>query len=169
MRNSAMPSQRTVFLRVAFTALMTANAGLAAAATAPSAPAAFVQCPLQQPQSKNGSRPDQELLKKLIRCAKGEKPAAAGQEGAVQVEVKAVQVGASRPWSYRQDQGNGQVGTQVFPVKTTYTVRTLYRAATEVEEDWIRILNVYVNAFGEWQIGSEEPVKAGTARRIPTR
>ena len=70
---------------------------------------------------------------------------------------------------YRQDQGNGQVGTLVYPVKATYTVRTLYRAATEVEENWIRVLNVYVDPFGEWRIGSEETVKAGTARRIPTR
>ncbi len=147
----------------------------AAAPAAPQAPAqrdapaltAFVQCPVAQPPSRNGARPDPALLMKLIRCAKGEKPVPPGQEGAVQVAVSAVQVGTSRPWSYRQDKGNGQVDTLVYPVKATYTVRTLYRAATEVEEDWIRILNVYVNPFGEWQIGSEEPIKPGAARRIP--
>lgn len=127
----------------------------------------FVACPVQQPPAKNGARPDPDLLARLIRCAKGEKPVPAGQEGAVQVEVTAMQVGGSRPWSYRQDQGNGQLGTLVHPVKATYTVRTFYRAATEVEENWVRILNLYVNAFGEWQIGSEEPVRPGTARRIP--
>ena len=147
---------------------------MAPAAPAPSpregaAPTAFVPCPVAQSPSKNGAQPDPALLTRLIRCAKGEKPVPPGQEGAVQVEVSALQVGGSRPWSYRQDQGNGQVGTLVYPVKTTYTVRTLYRAATEVEENWIRILNVYVDPFGEWRIGSEETVKAGTARRIPVR
>ena len=135
----------------------------------PAAPGAFVSCPVAQSPSRNGAQPDPALLTRFIRCAKGEKPVPPGQEGAVQVEVSALQVGGSRPWSYRQDQGNGQVGTLVYPVKTTYTVRTLYRAATEVEENWIRILNVYVDPFGEWRIGSEETVKAGTARRIPVR
>ena len=127
----------------------------------------FLDCPIEQPQVQNGARPDPELLKKLIRCKKGEKSVPAGQEGAVQVVVSAVQVGTSRPWTYRQDTGSGQQGTIVFPVKATYTVKTLYRAATEVEENWVRIFNVYVDAFGEWQIGSEEPVRPGKPQRIP--
>lgn len=32
---------------------------------------------------------------------------------------------------------------------------------------WIRILNFYVDGFGEWQIGSEEPVKSATTQRVP--
>lgn len=127
----------------------------------------FLNCPIQQPKVKNGARPDPELLKKIIRCAKGEKAVPPGDEGAVQVDVHSVQIGASRTWSYRQDSGNGQVGTLVYPVRATYTIKTLYRAATEVEENWIRTLNFYVNPFGEWQIGSEETVKGGAARRIP--
>lgn len=126
----------------------------------------FVDCPIKQNQAKNGSRPNPEVLTKLIRCKKGEKAVKAGDDGAVKVDVSAVQIGASRPWSYRQDTGNGQAGTVVYPVKATYTVRTLYRAATEVETGWVRVLNVYVNAFGEWQIGSEEPVSPGKAERI---
>ena len=46
-------------------------------------------------------------------------------------------------------------------------MRTHYRAATEVEAGWIRILNFYVDSFGEWQIGSEEPVKSPTTERVP--
>lgn len=65
-----------------------------------------------------------------------------------------------------QDQGNGKAGTLVYPVKATYTVNTFYRTATEVEEGWIRILNFYVNAFGEWAIGSEENVKSPKVQRI---
>ena len=49
----------------------------------------------------------------------------------------------------------------------SYSVRTYYGAATEVSEGGSRVLNCYVNAFAEWQIGSEEPVRAGDFKRIP--
>lgn len=84
------------------------------------------------------------------------------------MEVSAHQIGTPRPWSYAQDSGTGKPGTTVYRVKTTYSVRTFYRAATEVEENWIRILNVNVDAFGEWQIGLQQPVKSPAVRRIPT-
>lgn len=126
----------------------------------------FVECPIPQKQVKNGSRPNAELLKKIIRCAKGEKAVEKGDEGAVKVDISAILIGTSRPWSPSRDSGNGKIGTIVYPVKATYTVTTYYRTATEVEEGWIRILNFYVNAFGEWQIGSEEQVKAPKVRRI---
>ncbi len=125
-----------------------------------------LECPVKQKQISNGARPDAELFKKIIRCAKGEKSVAAGDEGAVGVDIASIQIGASRPWSYRQDTGNGNTNTLVYPVKATYTVKTFYRRATEVQEGWIRILNFYVNAFGEWQIGSEEPVQSGKFKRI---
>jgi hypothetical protein len=127
----------------------------------------FVECPVEQKQVKNGARPNAELAKKIIRCKKGEKAVEEGDEGAVTVEISAIQIGASRPWSYSQDLGNAKPGTVVYPVKATYTVKTHYRTATEVEEGWIRIFNFYVNAFGEWQIGSEENVKSPKVKRIP--
>ncbi len=144
----------------------------APASTAPARPAAaqvagdFLACPVAQKSVKNGAKPDAELFRKLVRCKKGEKAVGPGEEGAVQVEVMALQIGNPRPWSYRQDTGNGQTDTVVYPVKASYTVKTLYRAATELEEGWVRVMNFYVNAFGEWQIGSEEPVQAGKARRV---
>lgn len=116
-------------------------------------------CPVAQAEAKNGSRPNAEVLKKIIQCKKGEKPAPKGYDGAVTIEVTALQIGAPRPWKYNQDTGNGQVGTQVFPVKVTYTEKTFYRKRTMVSENWIRIMNFYVNAFGEWQSGSEESIK----------
>ncbi len=130
--------------------------------------ATFLECPIKQRQVKNGAAPNAELFKKIVRCKKGEKAVDEGDEGAVRVDVTAMQIGASRPWRYSQDSGNGKVGTLVHPVKTTFTVRTYYRNASEVEEGAIRILNFYVNAFGEWQIGSEELVRGGKASRIPT-
>lgn len=128
---------------------------------------ALLNCPIQQTPVKNGARPDPETIKRVIRCAKGEKAVAPGDEGAVSVEVASILIGAPRAWSYRQDAGNGKVNTQVWPVKATYTVRTHYRAATETEANWIRVLNFYVDPFGEWKIGSEEAVKAPAVSRIP--
>lgn len=127
----------------------------------------FLECPVEQKQVKNGAAPNAELFKKIIRCKKGEKAVDEGDEGAVGVEISAMQIGASRPWRYADDSGSGKVGTLVFPVKATFTIRTFYRNATEVEEGAIRILNFYVNAFGEWAIGSEELIKGGKAKRIP--
>lgn len=126
-----------------------------------------LSCPVAQAAVTADAKPDVELFKQIVRCKKGEKAVAAGDEGAVTVEVSALQVGSPRPWTYRQDSGSGQEGTLVYPVKATYTVRTHYRTATEVEDGWIRILNFYVDSFGEWQIGSEEPVKSATASRVP--
>lgn len=127
---------------------------------------AFVECPVEQKQVKNGARPNAELLKKIIRCNKGEKAVEEGDEGAVTVEISALVIGAARPWKYSQDMGNGKVGTIVYPVKATYTTTTHYRTATEVEEGWVRIFNFYVNAFGEWAIGSQENVKSSKFKRI---
>jgi hypothetical protein len=129
--------------------------------------AEILSCPIPQKQVKNGAKPDAELFKKIVRCKKGEKTVKKGDEGAVRVDVTALQIGSSRPWSYRQDSGNGQIGTLVYPVKATYTVSTFYRSATELEEGWIRVLNFSINPFGEWEIGSEENVKSAATKRIP--
>lgn len=133
----------------------------------PVARAEILECPVAQTSVAADAQPDTELFKLLVRCKKGEKGVPAGSEGAVTVSVESLKVAAPRPWSYRQDAGSGQEGTQVYPVKVSYSVRTHYRAATEVEEGWVRILNFYVDGFGEWQIGSEEPVKSPAVRREP--
>lgn len=129
-------------------------------------PNVALECPIEQKKVKNGAKLNAELAKKIIRCKKGEKAVEEGDEGAVTVEISAIQIGAARPWSYAQDSGNGKVGTLVYPVKATYTVKTHYRKATEIEAGWIRVFNFYVNAFGEWAIGSEENVKSPKVQRI---
>jgi hypothetical protein len=126
------------------------------------------QCPVQQTTVAANASPNTELLKKIIRCKKGESAASKGYDGAVTVDVTAIQIGTPRKWSYAQDIGNGSIGvTNVYPVKATYTVKTFYRSRTEVSENWIRIFNFYVNAFGEWASGSEENVQAGVTKNIP--
>ena len=122
----------------------------------------FLDCPISQ---KKGARPNAELFKKIIRCNKGEKAVDEGDEGAVRVDVSTLEIGAARPWSYSQDSGTGKAGTLVYPVKASYSVTTFYRNATELSDGWIRVLNFYVNAFGEWEIGSEIPIKGGKFKR----
>lgn len=127
----------------------------------------ILDCPVEQRKAANGSRPSAELLKKIVRCDKGELPAQKGLDGAVTVDVTALSIGAPRAWSPLADSGDGKRGTAVFPVKVTYTVKTFYRTRTAVEENWIRVINFYVNSFGEWQSGSEEPVKSPQIKDIP--
>lgn len=127
----------------------------------------ILKCPIAQKQARNGDKPDPELLKKLVRCRKGEKPAEPGYDGAVSVEVTALVVGSARDWDNRRDSGSGTQKTKVYPVKVTYTEKTHYKTRTAVSEGWIRVMNFYVDAFGEWQSGSEEPVRAPTNKSIP--
>lgn len=126
----------------------------------------ILDCPVQQTPVKNGARPAAELLKKITRCDKGEKPASKGYDGAVTVDVTAIQIAAPRQWIYSRDIG-GKPGTTIYPVRVTYTVKTFYRTRTVVDENWIRTINFYVNEFGEWQSGSEEPVKSPQSKDIP--
>ena len=127
----------------------------------------IIGCPIQQPPVKNGAKPNPELLKRIIQCNKGEAAATKGMDGAVTVDVASVQIGTPRKWDILRDMGNGNASTWVYPVKAMYTVKTFYRTRTIVSAGWIRILNFYVNAFGEWDSGSEEPVKMGTSTDIP--
>lgn len=128
---------------------------------------ALLKCPIAQASVRNGDKPDPELLKKLVRCRHGEKAVAPGDEGAVTVEVASLAVGAPRTWDRSRDLGNGDLGTKVYPTKVSFTKKTHWRTRTEVSEDWIRVVNFYVNAFGEWQAGSEEGIKSGTYKSVP--
>lgn len=128
----------------------------------------IIECPIQQTKSLNGTRPNAELCKKIIRCKKGEKAAEKGFDGAVIIDVTSIEIGTPRKWDYYRDIGSGKVGTTlVYPVKATFTYKTFYRTRTEVSENWTRIFNFYIDAFGEWAIGSEENVKSGIIKNIP--
>ncbi len=126
----------------------------------------IMDCPVEQPKVKNGARPNAELLKKITRCDKGEKSSSKGYDGAVTVDVTDLQIAAPRQWIYSRDIG-GKPGTTIYPVRVTYTVKTFYRNRTVVDENWVRTINFYVNDFGEWQSGSEEPVKSPQSKDIP--
>jgi hypothetical protein len=158
-----MPSLSTC-LRCA--ALLTALP-LAAQKTFP-ADRPILPCPITQPAAKNGDAPNPDLLAKVFRCKYGEKPAAAGYDGAVTVDVTSLQIAARRRFDGRRDSGGGELGvTYVYPVKITFTEKTHYRTRTEVFANAIRIYNFFVNGFGEWQYGSVENVKSADVSSVP--
>ena len=82
----------------------------------------ILHCPTPQKPAKNGAAPDVDLVKKVLRCRLGEKAAPKGYDGAVTIEIDAVQIGKPRQWDRLLDMDGGVPGkTTVYPVKATYT------------------------------------------------
>lgn len=126
----------------------------------------ILDCPVEQKKVKNGTRPNSQLLGKLIRCI-WEKPASEGMDGAVTMDLTPIQIGVPRAWNPRRDLG-GSAGTIVYPVKTTYTRKTFYRERTLVDE-YIGVFNCSIDAFGEWKCGMAENKRKGESKSIPVR
>ncbi len=121
-----------------------------------------------QPKAQNGARPNAVLMNKLIRCL-FEKPARKGTDGAVTMDLTPLQIGAARKWILYQDIGSGaNTNTLVYPIKTTYTLKTFYRTRiTEKVEN--AVFNCYVTTFGEWSCGLGESKQKGELREIPVK
>jgi len=126
----------------------------------------ILECPVEQKKVKNGTRPNSQLLGKLIRCI-WEKPARSGMDGAVTMDLTPLQIGAPRAWNPRRDLG-GSAGTIVYPVKTTYTQKTFYRERIVVDE-YFGVFNCSINAFGEWACGMADNKRKGESKSIPVR
>jgi hypothetical protein len=120
---------------------------------------------LAQPKAQNGARPPAPLMNKLIRCL-FEKPARKGMDGAVTMDLTPLQIGAARKWILYQDIGSGATpNTLVYPIRTTYTLRTFFRTRiTERVEN--AVFNCYVTTFGEWSCGLAESKPKGELKEI---
>jgi hypothetical protein len=103
-------------------------------------------CPVQQTRVANGAKPNNDLFKKLVQCSKGEKALQKVLMASVTIDITAMQIGSPRKWEYLRDSGGGP-GVIIYPVKVTYTEKVFYRDVTRVSENWIRVLNFYVNKF----------------------
>ncbi len=126
----------------------------------------ILECPVELKQVKNGTRPNTQLLGKLIRCI-WEKPARTGMDGAVTMDLTPLQIGTPRRWNPRTDLG-GSAGTIVYPVKTTYTQKTFYRERIVVDE-YTGVFNCSIDSFGEWKCGMAENKRKGESKSIPVR
>lgn len=128
----------------------------------------ILDCSVEQKTAKNGSAPNDELLKKILRCGLGERKSDVGSDGAITIDITALTIGAPRPWDRLRDMGGGTPGkTVVYPVKITFTEKTFYRSVTQFNENWIRIFSFFVNGFGEWQYGSAESIKKPDHKNVP--
>jgi hypothetical protein len=126
----------------------------------------ILDCPVEEKPVKNGTRPNTQLLGKLIRCI-WEKPAREGMDGAVTMDLTPLQIGTPRRWNPRTDLG-GSAGTIVYPVKTTYTQKTFYRERIVVDE-YTGVFNCSIDSFGEWKCGMAENKRKGESKSIPVR
>ncbi len=126
----------------------------------------ILNCPVEQKRVKNGTRPDPQLVGKLIRCI-WEKPATTGMDGAVTMDLTPLQIGTPRRWNPRRDLG-GSASTIVYPVKTTYTQKTFYRERTVVDE-YTGVFNCSIDPVGEWKCGMAENKRKGESKSIPVR
>ena len=124
-----------------------------------------LDCPIEQKQAKANARPDEELLKKVIRCLY-ERRAPAGITGAKTVDITAFQIGTPRRWRPLDDIGSGNTNTTVYPIKVSWTEKTFYESFTQ-QIDSISIFNCYVNAVGEWECGLGQRIKQSDTKRIP--
>lgn len=103
---------------------------------------------LSQPPARNGDSPPVELLKKLMRCALGERPADPGSDGAVTVDIEQASVQGNRPWQ-RTDHAQAGPGTLVWPIEVTYTVKTFYRTRTRIVKHRA-VMSALVNSQNKW-------------------
>jgi hypothetical protein len=125
----------------------------------------ILDCNIKQPPAKNGSAPPPELAKKLIRCVY-EKPAKHGEDGAATVDIDEFQIGKPRRWRIREDMGDADANTVVYPVLVSYTWKTFYRTQTKVDE-LTDVFNCFVNSFNKWQCGLGQRVKESPTKYIP--
>jgi hypothetical protein len=125
----------------------------------------LLECPIEQKPARNGTSPQPELLKKVIRCL-WEQPAKKGLDGAVTADIDAFQIGAPRKWRPFLDLGNGNASTIVHPVEVKYTLKTFYRRETQVQQN-TDIFDCYVNLMHKWECGVSKRIKRGEIKTIP--
>lgn len=84
------------------------------------------------------------------------RPAEAGKDGAMTVEISKVQIGRPRPWNIL-DGGDGRPENSVWPVRVQWRSRTHYHSRTAVVE-YNSVFSVHRNGLNEWVVGlSSDP------------
>lgn len=142
-------------------------AGTPSAAPAqPSAaqPQGILACPIDQPKVAQGSRPDQQLLSKVIRCL-FEVQAQSAAERSIKIDIHSLEIGNSRDCIPREDFGCGLSGHKLFPALVRWT-KTDYYAYSIQWSDNESVFNCFVNAFGKWECGLGQRIRDG---RLQTR
>ncbi len=122
-----------------------------------------VQCPVQQEQASNGDEISEDLAHDLIVCLWQQPASVASEE--VTCEVTNVSVGKRRKWNPYDDMGSGNVDTWVYPVRATFTRRSIYRTEDVVVTD-DGVFNCYVDAFNKWECGLGQNLTRSSPQHI---
>lgn len=126
----------------------------------------LLDCDNLQHGGRNGQPLPVELAKKLIRCLY-EKPSPVGQDGATKMDIVEFTPGAPRKWILYQDQGQGTLGTIVYPVHVKYNVKTFYRGRNAVVTGKEMTFTCFADKQNLWQCGfASGPNKEGKKEDI---
>ncbi len=127
-------------------------------------PQGILACPIDQPKVAQGSRPDPQLLAKVIRCL-FEVQAQSAAERSIKVDIHSLEIGNSRDCIPREDFGCGLSGHKIFPALVRWTKTDYYTHSIQWSENE-SVFNCFVNPFGKWECGLGQRIRDG---RLQTR
>lgn len=100
---------------------------------------------------RNGQAITKEIAKKVITCLT-EKPSPTGEDGAVRVDIKSVDIGSPRA-RIRYRDPDGDDDAQVYPVHVVVTSKYFYRRRNVEYTDQEGFYACLVDVFGFWRCG----------------
>lgn len=127
-------------------------------------PQGILACPIDQPKVAQGSRPDPQLLAKVIRCL-FEVQGQSAAERSVKIDIHSLEIGTSRDCIPREDFGCGLSGHKIFPALVRWTKTDYYTYSIQWSDNE-SVFNCFVNAFGKWECGLGQRIRDG---RLQTR
>ena len=115
---------------------------------------------------RNGSPPQVELAKNLIRCLY-EKPSPVGQDGATTMDITEFTIGEPHRWRTYIDSGQGTDNTLVYPVHVKWNMKTFFRSRNVQVTDKEMTFTCFADAVNLWQCGfATGPNKEGKTQEI---
>ena len=126
----------------------------------------LLDCDNLQHSGHNGQPLPVELAKKLIRCI-FEKASPVGQDGATKMDILQFSPGSARKWILYQDQGQGTLNTNVYPIHVKYNLKTFYRGRNVETNAAEMTFTCFADKENLWQCGiASGPHKDGKKEEI---
>jgi hypothetical protein len=126
----------------------------------------LIDCDNLQHSGHNGQPLPVELAKKLIQCI-FEKPSPVGQDGATRMDIVQFTPGSARKWILYQDQGQGTLNTNVYPIHVKFNRKTFYRSRNVETTGEEMTFTCFADKVNLWQCGiASGPHKDGKKEEI---
>ena len=110
----------------------------------------LLDCDNLKHAGRNGSPPQPELIKKLIRCL-FEKPSPAGQDGATTMDITEFTIGSPHRWRDTIDSGQGTANTLVYPVHVKWNTKKFLRDRNNQVTEAEATFTCFADAMNLWQ------------------